>query len=113
MTFAHILLWLAVLANRHFNGVKYYAEPDWNLFPLGTVWYFGYGLVNLPIHYLYRPVNEFCFSHFRGRIYDIQLSTTEVAINYAFHLVGFLLWWYLLGAAATVAFTKLRARLGK
>lgn len=105
---AHLILWVVVLLLR--RGTVYYGDPDWNLLPYGTIWYDAYAVLNVPVHLAYGPLGDLLFERFRHGIYDVELSAFEVAVNYAFHLVAFAVWWYILGLLFAFVFDKLRHR---
>ena len=105
---SHLLIWVIYLLwiHRLGHGITYFAPPDWNFFPnpalrltpLYRNLHWPYEALNIPVHLSYKPLGDLLWRYYQGGIYDLPLSTAEVAINYSFHLVAFAVWWFLLGA---------------
>ena len=105
---AHLILWIGLLFSK--RGTVYFGDPTWNLFPFGTVWYYGYLILNAPVELLYRPIARVLFQGLRHGLDDVALTGSEIATNYAFHLLGFAIWWYVLTVWVVTGLERLRRR---
>lgn len=110
VTVAHLAMWLVLIVS---SDVVHYSPPAWNPFPVGTIWHFAYSTVNAPVYWLYRPLDEWARQTYRGGWYDVAIPARELAVNRAFHLLAFAIWWYILGVIVALVARKMSKGAGE